>query len=177
MNCCVLLVVCFAEIVDERADCVWSCFVEDVWGFVALALGAIVFCNLFKYDSIMLGFYWLRQVGYKACRSWVPAARGVVKCYEQLPLSTNCKASGRNEGGNSGVNFNPKKGNKLRLDDACLALFPGHSKAKIQSWIALGKVLVNDKVVNKSGAPVSSTASIVVTAVEPKFVCRYGEHQ
>lgn len=62
---------------------------------------------------------------------------------------------------------------RQRLDEACLSLFPGHSKSKIQSWIAQGKVLVDNRPVVKAGTPVHSTAEITVTAVEEKYVCRH----
>ena len=35
-------------------------------------------------------------------------------------------------------------------------------------------MLVNDKAVLKAGTPVSSTANVVITAEQPKFVCRAG---
>jgi 23S rRNA (cytidine1920-2'-O)/16S rRNA (cytidine1409-2'-O)-methyltransferase len=50
--------------------------------------------------------------------------------------------------------------------------YPGLSKNVIQSWIAQGKVKVNEKVVTKSGTQVSEAAAIVVTAEEQKYVCR-----
>jgi len=43
----------------------------------------------------------------------------------------------------------------------------------VQSWIAQGKVSVNDKVVLKAGTPVAPDASIAINAEVPKFVCRY----
>eukprot|EP00884_Botryococcus_braunii_P023269 jgi/Botrbrau1/9626/Bobra.0131s0006.1 len=123
----------------------------------------------------MFGVQWIKQFGLKASSYTVPGALRTVRRYQYCPLPAACKTLGSDESSESGAVSHQKYGKKLRLDDACLSLFPGHSKAKIQSWIALGKVLVNDKVVIKSGTPVSRTASIVVTAVEPKFVCRAGE--
>ena len=37
-----------------------------------------------------------------------------------------------------------------------------------------GKVLVNDRPVLKAGTPVSEAASVVITAAQPKYVCRAG---
>lgn len=65
-----------------------------------------------------------------------------------------------------------RKKTKRRLDDVCMLQYPGLSKNVIQSWIAQGKVKVNDKVVTKSGTQVSEAAAIVVTAEEQKYVCR-----
>jgi hypothetical protein len=66
----------------------------------------------------------------------------------------------------------PPKKTKRRLDDVCMLQYPGLSKNVIQSWIAQGKVKVNEKVVTKSGTQVSEAAAIVVTAEEQKYVCR-----
>lgn len=64
---------------------------------------------------------------------------------------------------------------KRRLDDVCRELYPEFSRNVIQSFIAQGKVLVNDKPVVKSGAQVDPTrAEVRVTAQVPKYVCRAG---
>ncbi|KAK9836127.1 hypothetical protein WJX81_003681 [Elliptochloris bilobata] len=63
---------------------------------------------------------------------------------------------------------------KRRLDEVCAERFPQHSRNVVQSWIALGKVTVNERVVVKAGAPVAPDASIVINAEVPKFVCRAG---
>lgn len=39
----------------------------------------------------------------------------------------------------------PSYNRKQRLDDYCLQQYPQYSKNLVQSWIAQGKVLVNDK--------------------------------
>lgn len=43
----------------------------------------------------------------------------------------------------------------------------------IQSWIVQGKVLVDGKVINKPGSPVSAQAAICINAAVDKYVCRY----
>ncbi len=66
----------------------------------------------------------------------------------------------------------PQASKKRRLDEICAERFPQHSRNVVQSWIAQGKVSVNDKVVLKAGAPVAPDASIAINAEVPKFVCR-----
>ncbi|KAI7843482.1 hypothetical protein COHA_002958 [Chlorella ohadii] len=63
---------------------------------------------------------------------------------------------------------------KRRLDEVCLERHPEYSRNVIQSWIAQGKVLVNDQPVTKAGAQVSDAASVVIIAEQPKYVCRAG---
>ncbi|KAL4435580.1 hypothetical protein ABPG77_002543 [Micractinium sp. CCAP 211/92] len=63
---------------------------------------------------------------------------------------------------------------KRRLDEVCLELHPEHSRNVIQSWIVQGKVLVNGRPVLKAGTPVSDASTVVITAEQPKFVCRAG---
>jgi len=63
---------------------------------------------------------------------------------------------------------------RQRLDDYCLARHPDHTKNLIQSWIAQGKVLVNDRVVTKAGTPVPKGAVVRINAEQPKYVCRAG---
>eukprot|EP00882_Tetradesmus_deserticola_P008485 GHRQ01008948.1.p1 GENE.GHRQ01008948.1~~GHRQ01008948.1.p1 ORF type:complete len:364 (+),score=119.49 GHRQ01008948.1:200-1291(+) len=63
---------------------------------------------------------------------------------------------------------------RQRLDDYCLQQNPHHSKNLIQSWIAQGKVLVNDQVVTKAGHAVPKQANVRILAEDPKFVCRAG---
>ena len=65
----------------------------------------------------------------------------------------------------------PRK--KQRLDEACQALRPELSRNVIQSWISLGKVQVDGKVISKAGAPVPAAANVQILAELPKFVCRY----
>ncbi|KAK9824504.1 hypothetical protein WJX72_010925 [[Myrmecia] bisecta] len=67
----------------------------------------------------------------------------------------------------------PRK--KQRLDEVCLEQYPEHSRNVIQSWIAQGKVTVNNRPVLKAGTPVADTADICIKAVEPKYVCRAGQ--
>lgn len=66
----------------------------------------------------------------------------------------------------------PKK--KCRLDEYCLQQYPKYSKNVIQSWIAQGKVLVNDKPITKAGHQVATNAKIDIRAEIAKFVCRAG---
>ena len=50
---------------------------------------------------------------------------------------------------------------------------PSHSQQRYSSFIA-GKVLVNERAVLKAGTPVPATATVIITAEQPKFVCRAG---
>jgi 23S rRNA (cytidine1920-2'-O)/16S rRNA (cytidine1409-2'-O)-methyltransferase len=63
---------------------------------------------------------------------------------------------------------------RQRLDDYCHQLYPHYSKNLIQSWIAQGKVLINDQVVTKAGHAVPKNAAVRIKAEDPKFVCRAG---
>jgi S4 domain len=119
----------------------------------------------------MLGYSLIRHIRLKVLLPSVAVSTLSVGRYKHVPLPLRC-APESDTISESGTPKVQKKGKKQRLDDICLSLFPEHSKAKIQSWIALGKVLVNDKVVLKSGTPVPSTANVVITAVEQKYVCR-----
>ncbi|KAJ0977043.1 hypothetical protein J5N97_012517 [Dioscorea zingiberensis] len=66
----------------------------------------------------------------------------------------------------------PKK--KRRLDEICLERFQQYSRTFIQSWIMQGKVLVDGRVVNKAGTPVSDKSTVEIKAEIPKYVCRAG---
>ncbi|KAJ8748215.1 hypothetical protein K2173_000623 [Erythroxylum novogranatense] len=66
----------------------------------------------------------------------------------------------------------PKK--KRRLDEVCVERYQQYSRSLIQSWILQGKVLVDGKMVNKAGTPVSNKAIVEITAEVPKYVCRAG---
>ncbi|GFP91188.1 putative rRNA methyltransferase yqxc, partial [Phtheirospermum japonicum] len=63
---------------------------------------------------------------------------------------------------------------KKRLDEVCLERFQQYSRTFIQSWIAQGKVIVDGKVVNKSGTPISDKSVVEIKAEVPKYVCRGG---
>lgn len=63
---------------------------------------------------------------------------------------------------------------KKRLDEVCLERFQQYSRTYIQSWILQGKVIVDGKVVNKSGTPVSDKSTVEIKAEIPKYVCRAG---
>eukprot|EP00887_Chlorella_sp_A99_P003384 scaffold7.g3384.t1 len=63
---------------------------------------------------------------------------------------------------------------KRRLDEVCLERHPEHSRNVIQSWIAQGKVLVNDQPVKKAGHQVGDAARVEIIAEQPKYVCRAG---
>ncbi|KAL2557565.1 bacterial hemolysin-related [Forsythia ovata] len=63
---------------------------------------------------------------------------------------------------------------KKRLDEVCLERFQQYSRTFIQSWILQGKVVVDGKVVNKSGTPISDRAVVEIKAEIPKYVCRAG---
>lgn len=47
----------------------------------------------------------------------------------------------------------PSFNKKQRLDDYCLQQYPSYSKNLVQSWIAQGKVLVNDKASDMTSTP------------------------
>jgi 23S rRNA (cytidine1920-2'-O)/16S rRNA (cytidine1409-2'-O)-methyltransferase len=69
-----------------------------------------------------------------------------------------------------------KKKKKRRLDDVVQELFPQYSRNVIQSFIAQGKVLLDDRPIRKCGTGVdpSKKGSIRLTAEVPKYVCRAG---
>lgn len=67
-----------------------------------------------------------------------------------------------------------KAGNKIRLDALVCQLYPQYSRQQVQSWIMQGKILVDDKIVAKSGTQVKQDAKIVITASDPKYVGRAG---
>ena len=69
----------------------------------------------------------------------------------------------------------PPARRRLRLDEACLAADPSHSRSVYQSWIARGKVFVDGRAVTKAGAPFKVGVSVLdVRAAPKKFVCRGG---
>ena len=68
----------------------------------------------------------------------------------------------------------PQSKRRRRLDEAVAELHPEYSRNVIQSFIAQGKVLVDDRPVTKSGTGVKAGTSIRLTAKVPKFVCRAG---
>lgn len=63
---------------------------------------------------------------------------------------------------------------KKRLDLLVQELYPQFTRNQIQSWILQGKVLVDDKIISKSGAPIWIESKIELTVKEPKFVGRAG---
>ena len=65
---------------------------------------------------------------------------------------------------------------RRRLDEVCAELYPEYSRNVIQSFIAQGKVLVDDRPVTKSGTQIdpSRSGSIRLTAQVPRYVCRAG---
>ncbi|KMZ68552.1 putative Hemolysin A [Zostera marina] len=69
---------------------------------------------------------------------------------------------------------NQKIQKKKRLDEVCLERFQQYSRTYIQSWIMRGKVLVDGKVVHKSGTPISNKSVVEIKAEIPKYVCRGG---
>lgn len=64
---------------------------------------------------------------------------------------------------------------KKRLDILVQQHRPDLSRAQIQSFIIQGKVLVNDRIINKPGTAVAEDAVIVVTAQQPQYVSRAGQ--
>ncbi len=86
-----------------------------------------------------------------------------------------CTGSSAGSGASDNLSSSGSLRKKRRLDDVCRELYPEFSRNVIQSFIAQGKVLVNDKPVVKSGAQVDPTkAEVRVTAQVPKYVCRAG---
>ena len=68
-----------------------------------------------------------------------------------------------------------KKRGRRRLDELCRESFPQHSRNLLQSWIMQGKVSVDGRVITKSGYLVSSSSKVLISASEPKYVCRAGQ--
>jgi 23S rRNA (cytidine1920-2'-O)/16S rRNA (cytidine1409-2'-O)-methyltransferase len=64
---------------------------------------------------------------------------------------------------------------KLRLDLLLQQRRPELTRAQIQSFIVQGKVLVNERIVNKPGTAVAEDAVIALTAEPPKYVSRAGQ--
>lgn len=65
---------------------------------------------------------------------------------------------------------------RRRLDEMCAELYPEYSRNVIQSFIAQGKVLVDDRPVTKSGTQIdpARSSAIRLTAQVPLYVCRAG---
>jgi len=63
---------------------------------------------------------------------------------------------------------------KKRLDVLVHELYPQYSRRQIQSWIMQGKIIVDDKVITKSGHQVTDDVKIVMNVEPPKFVSRAG---
>lgn len=64
--------------------------------------------------------------------------------------------------------------NKKRLDARLAELYPEYSRTQLQAWIMQGKVFVEDQKVTKPGVQVADDATVVLTAEQPKYVCRAG---
>lgn len=58
---------------------------------------------------------------------------------------------------------------KRRLDEVCLERYQQYSRTFIQSWILQGKVLVDGRVINKAGTPVSEKSVVEIKAEIPKY--------
>eukprot|EP00798_Chlamydomonas_sp_ICE-L_P022155 gene22155-29217_t len=67
-----------------------------------------------------------------------------------------------------------QKAGKVRLDEACVQLYPQYSRKLIQSLILSNKVLVNGQPLSKAGQAVRNDAKIEINAEIPKYVCRGG---
>ena len=67
-----------------------------------------------------------------------------------------------------------KKVGKSRLDELTMRAHPEHSRTVVQSWIAQGKVLVDDRPVTKAGTKLRDDVHIRITATPSKYVCRGG---
>ncbi|EEH56328.1 uncharacterized protein MICPUCDRAFT_5637, partial [Micromonas pusilla CCMP1545] len=63
---------------------------------------------------------------------------------------------------------------KSRLDELTMRAHPEHSRTVVQSWIAQGKVLVDDRPVTKAGTKLRDDVHIRITATPSKYVCRGG---
>lgn len=63
---------------------------------------------------------------------------------------------------------------KKRLDSLLSEMYPEYSRTQLQSWIIQGKVFVEGKKETKPGTSVLESAKILLTAEQPKYVCRAG---
>ncbi|MCL5436625.1 MAG: TlyA family RNA methyltransferase [Candidatus Dependentiae bacterium] len=63
---------------------------------------------------------------------------------------------------------------KQRLDAVLAARHPQYSRTQLQSFILQGKVLVNGRPEVKAGASVSEDDEVLLTAEQPRYVCRGG---
>ena len=63
---------------------------------------------------------------------------------------------------------------KKRLDARLVEQYPEYSRTQLQSWILQGKVLVNGVPEKKAGTTIADDAEVILTAEQPKFVCRGG---
>lgn len=63
---------------------------------------------------------------------------------------------------------------KQRLDARLQDDYPQFSRTQLQSWIMQGKVTIDGIICTKSGTLVVPDAVVVLTAQEPKYVCRAG---
>lgn len=63
---------------------------------------------------------------------------------------------------------------KIRLDARLAVEYPNYSRTQLQSFILQGKVLVNEQVERKAGTGVSPDDRVVITAEQPRYVCRGG---
>ncbi|CAH1447096.1 unnamed protein product [Lactuca virosa] len=117
---------------------------------------------------------------FRRC-GWLSSSNGVFftsehQNFSQLPVRwpnthKNCPVR-RFATLKSGKVIPPKK--KKRLDEVCLERFQQYSRNYIQSWILQGKVIVDGRVVTKSGHPVSDKSVVEIKAEIPKYVCRAG---
>jgi 23S rRNA-/tRNA-specific pseudouridylate synthase len=80
-------------------------------------------------------------------------ARVVIAAQRSAASTSSSSSSSRPTEGSSRPSY-PKK---QRLDDYCLQQYPQYSKNLVQSWIAQGKVLVNDKASSHSATGLLST--------------------
>ena len=98
-------------------------------------------------------------------------AHGLVlrQCRGSLGRRLRTVARGTDEG------RDPSK-RKRRLDEVVQEMYPEYSRNVVQSFIAQGKVLVDDRPQTKSGTGIhpSKVGSIRLTAEVPKYVCRAG---
>jgi hypothetical protein len=87
---------------------------------------------------------------------WMPSRRHGSDRASRL---TGTFASGAAEPKAAAADARQAGARRRRLDEVCQELYPQHSRNLLQSWIIQGKVLVNDRVVNKAGHAVPKGAT------------------
>jgi 23S rRNA (cytidine1920-2'-O)/16S rRNA (cytidine1409-2'-O)-methyltransferase len=108
---------------------------------------------------------WLHQLPQHQLQHVVVAAQRSASAASSSSTSSSGEAAGK-----------PAYNMKQRLDDYCLQQYPSYSKNLVQSWVAQGKVLVNDKASHSRYACLYAAAapcllSVQVTTVTATCSC------